>query len=114
MFDQRSAARAVRLLFAALLSLSTLSTILSPSHAYAQINSRYVKVDKLAPGRVLWIRAGPGLRSKRIGFLPSTARHIRSLGCERTVLGHWCEIRYRGTRGWASGRYLAADRARRA
>jgi uncharacterized protein YraI len=27
--------------------------------------------------------------------------------------GYWCEISYRGVRGWSSGRYLANDRSRR-
>ncbi|HEV7251740.1 MAG TPA: hypothetical protein VGN97_01375 [Mesorhizobium sp.] len=85
-----------------------------PVPAHAQIDASYVKVDRIAQGRVLWVRSGPGRNFKRIGFLPHNARHIRSYGCKEIGTGYWCEIRYRGTRGWASGRFLANDRARRA
>lgn len=84
------------------------------SPASAQRLGPYVKVEGLAPGRVLWVRSRPTVKSKRIGVLPASARHIRNLGCQALTAGRWCRIEYRGTRGWASQRYLAPDRRRRA
>lgn len=81
---------------------------------HAETGARYVKVKNLPPGRVLLIRVGPSRTFMAIGFLPHNARHIRNYGCKRLATGRWCELRYRGTRGWSSERYLAADRARRA
>lgn len=98
----------------AALTLILSSGVLTPLQADAQVVSRYVKVDGLASGQVLWIRSGPGLGFKRIGFLPSTARHIRNFGCRQVATGTWCEVRYRRARGWASRRFLAADGGRRA
>lgn len=80
----------------------------------AEPSERYVKVTGLPVGQVLWVRAKASVTAKPIGFLPSTARHIRSFGCRPSVTGRWCRIRYRGTRGWAAERYLQRDYARRA
>ncbi len=81
--------------------------------AYAESVARYVRVKNLSPGRILLIRSGPGRSFEPIGFLPHTARHIRNYGCKNLATGRWCELRYRGTRGWANERYLMADKARR-
>ena len=73
----------------------------------------YVKAHGLHFGHVLWIHSGPSGSSKRIGFLPFSAHHIRNYECKRFVT-EWCQVIYRGTRGWARERYLADDRDRRA
>lgn len=73
---------------------------------------RYVKVAHVARGHVLWLRSGPGRHFKRIGFLPYGARHIRAYTCKALATGSWCQVRYRGIRGWASKRFLVKDRAR--
>lgn len=88
----------------------------SPAADIAQADAfaRYLKVANLSPGRILLIRSGPIRSSEPIGILPYGARHIRSYGCKTLATGRWCEVRYRGTRGWASQRYLAPDRRRRA
>lgn len=88
-------------------------TIAAAEHASARIISRFVKVDNLSRGQVLWIRSGPGRGFERVGLLPHNARRIRNYGCKRGAIGYWCEIRYRGQRGWASARFLASDRTRR-
>jgi uncharacterized protein YraI len=74
--------------------------------------ARYVKVTNLPPGGVVWMRSGPGHFFKRIGFLPHGARHVRAYQCKQLATGAWCQVRYQGTRGWASQRYLAKDPTR--
>ncbi len=74
-------------------------------------SASYAKVTGLPVGRVIWVRSKPS--AKRVGFLPATARHIRSYGCRRSVASGWCQVRYRGTRGWVSKRYLKPDTAQR-
>jgi uncharacterized protein YraI len=78
-----------------------------------KITASYVKVEGLPQGQVLWIRSGPGTHFRRIGLLRHNARHIRNHGCKQVPQGYWCEISYRGVRGWSSGRYLSNDRSRR-
>lgn len=73
---------------------------------------RYVKIVNVAPGHVLWLHSGPGRHFQRIGFLPYSARQIRAYRCKALVTGSWCQVRHRGTRGWASKRFLTKDSAR--
>ena len=80
---------------------------------HEKITARYVKVDGLPPGQVLWIRSGPGTQFRRIGLLRYNARRVRNLGCKELPQGYWCKITYRGVRGWSSGKYLSNDRSRR-
>lgn len=74
----------------------------------------YVRVMGLPVGQVLWVRLKPSVSASRIGFLPATARHIRSYGCIRPAAASWCQVRYRGTRGWAYKKYLKPDNMQRA
>jgi uncharacterized protein YraI len=74
----------------------------------------YLKVTGIRFGNVLWVRSGPGKKYRRIGFLPHNARHIRNFGCSGPPRREWCHISYRGTRAWASKRYLVRDTVRRA
>jgi hypothetical protein len=87
-----------------------LSLMAAPGPASAA--ARYVKVINIMPGHVLWLRSWPGLHFNRVGFLPHQARHIRAYTCKSLATGHWCQVRYRGTRGWALQRYLAEDPTR--
>lgn len=98
---------------AALLGAGALA-LASLSPAQAQTGVRYVRVDNISPGHVLWVRSGPGRIYNRIGFFSYNARHIRSYGCRVLGTRSWCRIAYRGTRGWAPGRYLKPDTLRRA
>jgi uncharacterized protein YraI len=74
--------------------------------------AQYVKVAHIAGGHVLWLRSGPGRHFERIGLLPFGARHIRAYTCKVLATGSWCQVRYRGTRGWALKRFLVKDDAR--
>ena len=62
-------------------------------------SATYLRVTNLTSGHVLWIRSGPSMTTQRIGFLRYNDRHIRSYGC-KTFRVTWCEVEYRGTRGW--------------
>ena len=95
--------------------LVTVAILCPPSGdiAHAERTERYLKVTNLAPGRVLLLRSGPSRSFEPIGILPYGARHVRNYGCKNLATGNWCEVRYRGTRGWASKRYLAPDKGRR-
>lgn len=78
----------------------------------AAADARYVKMVRVTFGHVLWLRSGPGRHFERIGFLPYGARHIRAYTCKALATGGWCQVRHRGTRGWASKRFLVKDSAR--
>lgn len=97
-----------RLAFAAFFLVS-----IPGGESLAAQSASYVKVTGLPVGRVVWVRSKPVSSAKRVGFLPATARHIRSYGCEHFVASGWCQVRYRGTRGWVSKRYLKPDTAQR-
>lgn len=75
---------------------------------------RYYRVVRVPVGKVVWIRSGPGWNFKKIGFLPSRARHIRSSGCKAFPADQWCRVKYRGTTGWAPRLNLARDTMRMA
>lgn len=98
----------VALVAAAGLMGSTESTFGSEE---SKITARYVKVDGLRTGQILWIRSGPGAYFRRIGLLRHNTEEIRNYGCKQLASGYWCKIGYRGLRGWASGRFLANDRS---
>lgn len=82
---------------------------LLPTITTANAESNWLRVDNVRSGSVLWLRAGPASSFERIGLLPYDARHIRNFGCKEFNNGTWCKIRYRGTKGWASKKYLAPD-----
>lgn len=96
----------------AALGAAILFALIGNSAPAAAATARYVKVVHVAPGHVLWLHSGPGRHFQRIGFLPYSARQIRAYRCKALVTGSWCQLRYRGTRGWASKRFLAKDSAR--
>ncbi|HHN66950.1 MAG TPA: SH3 domain-containing protein [Thermopetrobacter sp.] len=54
---------------------------------------------------VLWVRSGPSVRYARIGSLPPAACGVRIRYCSR-YRPNWCNIQWRGIRGWVNTRYL--------
>lgn len=94
-----------RTLIAAVAVLATAGFLAPPVFA----EKGWVRVKNVRPKNVLWVRAGPSISFERIGFLQHNARHIRSFGCRRYGRSTWCRIRYRGTEGWVSKKYLAED-----
>ncbi len=64
------------------------------------------RVKGIASWDVLYIRARPSVRSRKIGAIPPNGRGIRKLGpCRK----NWCKISYRGVTGWVSMMYLVPD-----
>jgi len=75
--------------------------------------AKYVRVANVSPGKVTWMRAGPGTSFKKVKPLPYNIRHIWSYGCRRVAFQQWCQVRHLGVRGWVAGRYLAEERTRK-
>ena len=69
------------------------------------------RVIDVASNDVLWVHRRASLASPRIGSLPHNARGVRNFGCQWSNIdkGTWCEIEYRGLRGFAAQRYLSED-----
>ena len=55
---------------------------------------------------VLWMRAGPSVRYRRIGSIGSRACGVRVYWRSCVRGGRWCKVRYRGRRGWVNMRYI--------
>lgn len=88
----------------------------------------HYRVQGLADGRHLALRAKPLASSPQIGRMPADAHCLRSLGCQggltfqefttlsdkekrRRAAQHprWCKVEYQGNVGWVPGRYLEED-----
>jgi hypothetical protein len=70
-------------------------------------NSSYRIVD-VAPKDVLNIRSGPNADLSLVGAIPSGGRGVRMVGA---CSGPWCQIDYRGARGWVNRQFLAGEEA---
>jgi hypothetical protein len=55
---------------------------------------------------VLNMRSGPSEEYAIIGFIPPNATAVRMAG---RCIAAWCEIQFRGTRGWVNRYYLAQN-----
>jgi hypothetical protein len=85
----------------------------------------FYAVTSVAANDVLNIRAEPNAKARKVGEIPPDGTCVRNLGCqggltfqEFTELSEeqkaerlrenprWCEVEYRGIRGWVAGRYL--------
>ncbi len=62
-------------------------------------------VRGVASWDVLWMRAGPGTGYARIDAIPARACGVRVTGPCR---GNWCRVRFGGSRGWVSMRYVTS------
>ncbi len=61
-------------------------------------------VSGVRPGDVLWMRAGPGVRYRRLGSMPHKECGIRVINQCR---GNWCIVEtWEGVTGWVNTRYL--------
>ena len=83
----------------------------------------YYKVVGVAADDVLNIRAEPSASARIIGTIPPGADNVRSHGCKGGLTfaewekatpaeraagrrNRWCQISYRGMKGWVAGRFL--------
>lgn len=90
-------------------------------------------VRGLDKGDVLNICVEPSANAAKVGEIPHDGTCLRNLGCkgglsfqefselsasqQRRRLRdnpRWCQVEYRGVRGWVSGRYLGEDGCRQA
>jgi hypothetical protein len=72
------------------------------------------------------LRVAPDADSRRIARIPFNARGIRNHGCpnhvtfeqwkrmtqaqkDRSARARWCEVEYKGIRGWVASRFLKED-----
>ena len=75
------------------------------------------------------LRAAPNADSKRIAKIPYNARGLKNLGCPNYVTfeqwkrmtqaqrdwaarSRWCQVEYKGAKGWVAGRFLKEDGAK--
>ncbi len=64
------------------------------------------KVVNVAADDVLNIRSGPSASLAIVGTIPPDGRGVRMVG---SCAGQWCEINYRGTKGWVNRQYLSSE-----
>ncbi|HEX9470195.1 MAG TPA: N-acetylmuramoyl-L-alanine amidase [Bradyrhizobium sp.] len=64
------------------------------------------RVVKVAPPDVLNIRSGPDADLSIVGTIPPDGRGVRIVGA---CSGQWCEVDYRGARGWVSRQFLDTE-----
>lgn len=55
---------------------------------------------------VLWMRAGPSVRYRRVGSIGPRACGVRVYWRSCVRGGRWCKVRYKGVRGWVNMRYI--------
>lgn len=72
------------------------------------------------------LRVAPDADSQRIARIPFNARGIKNYGCpshvtfeqwkrmtqvqkDRAARSRWCEVEYKGQKGWVAGRFLKED-----
>ena len=82
---------------AALFTVASPLTI-KPAHAAC--------VTGVASWDVLWMRAGPSVRYRRIGGIGPGACGVRVYWRTCVRGGRWCKVRYRGRTGWVNMRYI--------
>jgi SH3-like domain-containing protein len=64
------------------------------------------RVVKVAPQDVLNLRSGPNADLSVVGTIPPGGRGVRIVGA---CSGPWCEVDYRGARGWANRQFLDSE-----
>lgn len=94
--------------FALVLGVLALAVAASPPPASA-FKSDYVRIKGIAPGEVLWLYEEPRHASKKLAWLGHLVSGIRVLRCQSVSDLTWCEVTYRGLRGWADERNLAPE-----
>jgi N-acetylmuramoyl-L-alanine amidase len=85
------------------------TTATAVAEAVSKFCSRDVasyRVTNVAPDDVLNIRSGPDADRSVVGTIPPGGRGVLIVG---TCMGLWCQIDYRGVRGWANRRFLTSE-----
>lgn len=89
---------------AAILAAGLLAS--GPASATADGPDHY-RVQAVAKGSFLNLRAEPSTASPRIGKIPADARCLKNLGCRVEQDIRWCKVEFQGATGWVAGAYLA-------
>jgi hypothetical protein len=77
-----------------------------PAPATADGPDHY-RVQAVAKGSFLNLRAEPSTASPRIGRIPADAQCLKNLGCRLERDLRWCKVEFQGATGWVAGAYLA-------
>ncbi|MBO0763695.1 MAG: SH3 domain-containing protein [Hyphomicrobiaceae bacterium] len=104
--------------------------VLAAAPALAQTADRddpsFWAVTGVSPDDALNLRAAPNANSRPIAKIPFNARGIKNHGCPNHVTfeqwkrmtqaqrdlaarSRWCEVEYKGMRGWVAGRFLKEE-----
>ena len=89
---------------AAVLAAALLAS--GPASATADGPDHY-RVQAVAKGSFLNLRAEPSTASPRIGRIPADAQCLKNLGCRVERDLRWCKVEFQGATGWVAGAYLA-------
>lgn len=81
---------------------------LGTSQGDAKLSGYYRVIDHTYPDQ-LNVRRGPGTRFAIIGRIPHNGTRVQVLSCRSfgARRSKWCQVKWGGVKGWASGRYLA-------
>lgn len=101
----------------------------APALAQAVVDRpSYSAVTGVRPDDSLNLRVAPNADSRRIAKIPFNARRLKNYGCPNHVTfeqwkrmteaqrdwaarSRWCEVEYKGMKGWVAGRFLKEDGA---
>lgn len=107
--------------------LCTLMLLTVPALAQDEAHGPdYWAVAGVRSDDALNLRVAPDGDSKRIARIPFNARGLKNYGCPNTVTfdqwkrmteaqrdkaarSRWCQVEYRGMKGWVAGRFLKED-----
>jgi N-acetylmuramoyl-L-alanine amidase len=64
------------------------------------------RIVNVTPEDVLNIRSGPNADVSVVGTIPAAGRGVQIVGA---CSGQWCEIDYRGARGWVNRQFLTSE-----
>jgi len=99
----------------------------APALVHAQADGPdFWAVTGVRPDDALNLRVAPDADSRAIARIPHNARGLKNFGCPNEVTfeqwkrmtqaqrdwaarSRWCQIEYRGQRGWVAGRFLKED-----
>jgi hypothetical protein len=98
----------------------------APVLVRAQDGPDFWAVTGVRSDDALNLRVAPDGDSRRIARIPHNARGLKNHGCPNTVtfedwkrmteaqrdkaaLSRWCQVEYKGQKGWVAGRFLKED-----
>jgi hypothetical protein len=106
--------------------LAVLAAVVPALGQTAEPDPHFWAVTGVRPDDALNVRVAPDADSRRIARIPFNARGIKNHGCPNHVTfeqwkrmtqvqkdwaarSRWCEVEYKGQKGWVAGRFLKED-----